>query len=102
MGTAATRDELAAAEKIGSDKWVEILPITKLNPGYEATRKHLFEAKETHRAWTHLRVNMFPDGGIARFKSLGIVERDWKKGDEAREVDLIAVENGQVVLLDLS
>ncbi|KAJ3052743.1 hypothetical protein HK097_005774 [Rhizophlyctis rosea] len=94
MGTAASEEELAAAEKLGTDKWVEILPVTKLNPGYEATRRHLFEAKEHDKAWTHLRVNMFPDGGIARFKSLGVVEREWKKGDEEMEVDLIAVENG--------
>lgn len=27
--------------------------------------------------YTHLRLNLFPDGGVARLKVHGIVERSW-------------------------
>ncbi|KAJ3037686.1 hypothetical protein HDV00_001408 [Rhizophlyctis rosea] len=105
MGSSATVEELAAAEKIGSDKWVEVLPVTQLKPGYEATRRHMLPARESGKAWTHLRllkfkfrtpcrINMFPDGGIARLRALGIVARDWGKEDPNRVLNLAAVENG--------
>lgn len=40
---------------------------------------------------THLRLNIFPDGGVARLRVYGQVVRDWKKGER---LDLAAMENG--------
>jgi len=31
----------------------------------------------TSLRYTHLRLNLFPDGGVARLKVHGIVERSW-------------------------
>ncbi len=45
----------------------------------------------TNRPATHLRLNIFPDGGVARLRAWGQVARDLKPGEL---VDLAAQENG--------
>mmetsp|Transcript_27619 Transcript_27619/g.87550 ORF Transcript_27619/g.87550 Transcript_27619/m.87550 type:complete len:302 (-) Transcript_27619:220-1125(-) len=97
MGLAATAEELAAAEALGSAAWSEVLPMTELGPGYEETRRHMFQLPAATGRVTHIRVNMFPDGGIARLRCLGRVSRRWTEADfapGAPAVDLLAVENG--------
>lgn len=48
--------------------------------------------------WTHLRLNMFPDGGIARLRVFGSVVVDWTRVDASSVVDLVSVENGGQVI----
>jgi allantoicase len=56
-------------------KWTEILPMTELLPGYEETRMHYFTIPEDVRieakGFTHVRVNYYPDGGVARMRLWG-------------------------------
>mmetsp|Transcript_3032 Transcript_3032/g.4666 ORF Transcript_3032/g.4666 Transcript_3032/m.4666 type:complete len:492 (-) Transcript_3032:1728-3203(-) len=56
-------------------KWTEILPMTELLPGYEETRMHYFNIPEHVRrdakGFTHVRVNYYPDGGVARMRLWG-------------------------------
>jgi allantoicase len=49
--------------------WVTILPQVKL----KADEKHLFETAilESHEPVTHVRLSIFPDGGISRMRLLG-------------------------------
>jgi allantoicase len=70
--------EAAAAEKLS---WSEILAKSPLNPG-----------------WTHVRLNIFPDGGVARLRVYGIVVPDWSKVKGGEPIDLAAIENGGVAL----
>lgn len=95
-GLAASPDELRAAEALGSESWSELLPQTPLRPGYEEGRRHIFKVRPSARV-THLRVNMLPDGGIARLRCYGRVSKVWEPdevGPRARISDLLAVENG--------
>jgi allantoicase len=47
---------------------------------------------------THLRLNIFPDGGVARFRVYGVVKPDWPRILRAfPTLDLAAVEHGGVV-----
>ena len=51
------------------------------------------------RRFTHLRLNIFPDGGVARLRVMGEVLPDWSRilaGDE--EIDLAAAVNGGYVV----
>ncbi len=48
------------------------------------------------QTWTHVRLNIFPDGGVARLRVYGIVVPDWSKVKPGELVDLAAVENGGV------
>ena len=49
-------------------------------------------------AWTHVRLNIIPDGGVARLRVYGVVVPDWSKLKPGELVDLAAVENGGVPL----
>src|SRR5262249_48004200 len=78
----------------GAVKWFELLPKSKL----QGDTKNRFEVGVGQRV-THLRLNIFPDGGVARLRVHGAVVPDvrWMGRPEA-EVDLAGVENGGVVI----
>jgi allantoicase len=89
----------------GAD-WLELLPQMPLRPGSQNIFS-ISHAESWPRAWTHLRLNIYPDGGVARFRAHGDVEPDWTSvdvDDEVRgrvkdaEVDLVAVTNGGLAL----
>ncbi len=43
---------------------------------------------------THLRLNIFPDGGVARLRVYGVITPDWEAQDPHMPIDLAAMENG--------
>lgn len=80
----------AAGADPGDDAdWIEILPATSLNGD-----SHHFLAIADSGVWTHLRVHMYPDGGIARLRAYGRPRVDWSDRDPSRLHDLAAVGNG--------
>lgn len=59
---------------------------------------NLFDIDD-RRAWTHVRLNIFPDGGVARLRVHGAVAMDWARVARAgRALDLAAIEHGGRVL----
>lgn len=76
-------------EALTGANWTEILPASALGP----SRHHLLEST-SDAAWTHLRVNMFPDGGIARLRAYGRPVGGLERATADAEVDLVAMENG--------
>ncbi len=74
--------------------WKEILPKSPLKP----CSQNFYEIAD-HSIYTHLRLNIFPDGGVARLKVYGEVEKNWSfiKADEV--VDLAAAINGAKSIL---
>ena len=85
-GTVSTSDDVADLQVAA---WTEILPATPLGPNSH----HLLECASSD-AWTHLRVNIYPDGGIARLRVYGrpVSALESLAGDAL--VDLVAMENG--------
>lgn len=75
-------------------QWTEILPKSPLNPGSQ----HFFEIADKS-IYTHLKLHIYPDGGVARLKVYGEVFRDWSKVGEDEEVDLAAATNGAKSIL---
>lgn len=69
--------------------WMEILPKSPLNPGSQ----HFF-AIESREKWTHLKLHIYPDGGVARLKVYGEVAKDWTKVEPDHLIDLAAAVNG--------
>lgn len=69
--------------------WTELLPISTLQGGSQ----NLF-ACENPQTWTHVRLHIYPDGGVARFRVHGIVKPDMGQLMAQELVDLAAVENG--------
>lgn len=70
QGVGHTPEEVQEAEEsCRRVAWMELLPMSPLRPGYEDTRMHYFNVPAT--AGTHIRVNYFPDGGVARLRLWG-------------------------------
>ena len=84
----AAHVENAANDDYENFPWIEILPKSPLQPGSQ----NLFEIS-TDRIFTHVRLHIYPDGGVARLKVYGEVFRDWSKGYN-EVVDLAAAVNG--------
>lgn len=55
---------------------------------------HHFVSIRHDRPVTHLRLNIFPDGGVARLRIYGEVRPDWSGFDRDGIVDLLALEHG--------
>lgn len=99
MGVAASDEELELAEQLKSHEWTDLVPVTELGAGYPETRRNLFTIPKDKRGpWTHLRLNMFPDGGIARLRVYGSVVVDWTRVPSNQLVDLVSVEHGGQVV----
>src|SRR5436853_327350 len=74
--------------------FVELLPRSPL-AGH--TENEFVVASDA--AFTHVRLKIYPDGGVARLRLWGEARPDWRKIAAARPaVDLVAVEHGGVPL----
>ncbi len=86
--------ESADAEKMDweNDKtlaWTEILPRSPLKPGSQN-----FYAIESRGKWTHLKLHIYPDGGVARLKVYGEVAKNWDLVAADEIIDLAAAVHG--------
>jgi allantoicase len=81
-----TDDDNIDWEKI---QWKEILPKSPLQPGSQ----NFYEIRDLS-IYTHLRLNIYPDGGVARLKVYGEVFKDWSMVDASETVNLAAATNG--------
>jgi len=70
-------------------KWSEILPKSHLDAGsqnfYECNSSKLF---------THIRLHIYPDGGVARLRVYGEVYKNWNFVPESESIDLASALNG--------
>jgi allantoicase len=70
--------------------WTPIVPRSPL----EGNQPNVFAVRALER-FTHVRLDIFPDGGVARLRVHGEVVPDWNR--IAGAVDLAALEHGAVV-----
>jgi len=73
--------------------WREILKQTPL----KGDAHNLFAIDEAPCA-THVRLRIFPDGGVARLRAYGEAVADWERLRRRSEVDLAAAEHGGLVV----
>jgi allantoicase len=87
--TAASVDACRSSDAPNeSTNWAEVLPPVPL----EGDAQHLHQV-DNDGLWTHVRFNIYPDGGVARLRVYGEIHSDWKAlGDSL--IDLAAIENG--------
>jgi allantoicase len=84
----------ASVEALLAADWREILPRTAL----QGDSENVIPVASPD-AVTHLRFNIFPDGGVARLRVHGEIVPEWRNvGGLAGEIDLAAAENGAEVL----
>ncbi len=74
-------------------RWTTILAVSALG----GDRHNPFPISDG-TCWRALRLNIFPDGGIARFRVYGVVKPDWTEVGADQLVDLFAIERGGIAL----
>ena len=93
----STADDLQACD------WVELIAQSPLRPGSQ----NLFAVSAGDVAFTHVRLRIYPDGGVARLRVWGSPDPDWTAteiDEETRphhqdgEVDLASICNGGLAL----
>ena len=72
-----------------STVWTELLPKSPL----EGSSQNFFEIADERR-WTHLRLHIYPDGGVARLRVYGEPFVDWSQIGADELVDLAASRYG--------
>ncbi len=68
--------------------WEEILEKSPLEPGSQ----HYFEIT-SEKVYTHVRLHIYPDGGVARFRVYGEVYKDWESVNKDELIDLVLATN---------
>ena len=88
---AASIDACYSNEEIPAETadWVNIVPNSKLQGD-----SHLFMPVNFDQPITHLRLNIFPDGGVARLRVYGEIRKDWQQHPPGSVIDLFALANG--------
>lgn len=83
-----------SVETLLKSAWTEIFPKSQLKGGSQ----NLFMIADS-RPWTHVRLNIFPDGGVARLRVHGEAVPDWKLLSRKNGlIDLAALIHGGCVL----
>jgi allantoicase len=70
-------------------EWTQILSNSPLEPGSQ----HFFEI-DNDSIFTHVKLHIYPDGGVARLKVYGEVKKNWDNVGKNEIVDLAAATNG--------
>ena len=83
----ASIEACVSQDEIPAGGWTEILGQTDL-----VGDAHHYLAIESDSIWTHLRLSIYPDGGIARLRVYGEVRPDFSTATGT--IDMVALENG--------
>ncbi len=86
-------DEPLDVAALANAEWTELLPRSAL----AGDSKNIFAVADGRR-FTHVRLNIFPDGGVARLRIHGEVVPSWERlHAHGGLVDLAALANGAIV-----
>ena len=87
----ASLDACATADEVPGDdvNWFALIPMIDLR----GDSHHTIAVDRADRV-THVRLNIFPDGGVARLRVFGRVAMDWSALDPGEAVDLAAMALG--------
>src|SRR5215469_5349085 len=88
LGGQPTYKNEAKRLKDGGTRWIEVLPQTAL----KGDAQNSFAVTNEQR-FTHVRLKIYPDGGVARLRLHGEVVPDGQRISRG-EIDLVAVEHG--------
>ena len=78
----------------GQALWQPILSKSPLNPG-----DHNYFEINNDLIFSHIRLNIYPDGGVARLKIYGEVNKDWSRINKDQLIDLASAANGGISLV---
>ena len=79
-------------KSIEKSSWIKILNKKKLYPN----KKHLFKSS-TSKTFNFIRLNIFPDGGVARLRLMGDIDLSHEKLS-TKQFDLASILNGSKII----
>lgn len=79
----------SSAEIPEESDWQEVVSKSAL----QGDSQHYYTV-ESEQIWTHIRLHIYPDGGVARLRVYGQVFIDWDSFDHSQTIDLAALEYG--------
>lgn len=82
-------DGVPTVDQVQNANWTTILEKSPL----EGDTPNLFKVK-SDKWWTHLRLSMYPDGGIARFRAHGVAKPDPRWLAACNTIDLACIDTG--------
>ncbi|MEX1189102.1 MAG: allantoicase [Bacteroidia bacterium] len=74
--------------------WKEVLPKSHLDAGSQ----NFYESNNQQELFTHIRLHIYPDGGVARLRVYGEVYKNWELVKENETIDLASAINGAQAL----
>ena len=74
-------------------KWIKITNKNKIKQNNNNILKSL-----SSKTFSHIRLNIFPDGGIARIRLFGIIDLSLKKFKSKNNIDLASISNGSIII----
>jgi len=86
---ASVQAAYCAGEPDAQTEWVELVPARSLQGN-----SHHFVEIDDARVWSHLRLNIFPDGGVARLRVYGQPACDWDQRDPNALYEVSALASG--------
>jgi len=90
-GVAATREQEVSAARLGSHKWDTLVPQQELGAGYSDTCRTFCPVQGGRGHYTHIRLNIFPDGGVARCRVYGVAAASVPRPLLDADVDIMDV-----------
>ena len=85
--------DLSEARSPGEAGWVELVGVQRLQPD----TRHLFRVT-AHTPVTHVRLDVFPDGGVARLRVTGSIAAEARRDALRRWLDLLPTPQAVAVL----
>lgn len=88
-----------AANRIPADglkDWKQLLPVTPLKANYA----HIFRTLSGAEAATHVRFNIYPDGGVARLRLFGTPNRSGDRPSGIKSFNQLPNDRAKTLLLD--
>lgn len=90
----AIHSESLVPTDVTEEDWSLVLPLAKLGPH----RQHQFQLENTDEPFTHLRVTIYPDGGIKRVRVFGRLQLSSSSDQpEVTSTDSQIVTNGDAI-----
>src|SRR5439155_7985357 len=78
-----------------SKEWFEVLPRTKMQPD----TRHVFRDELSGRGpLTHVRLNVFPDGGVSRLRIYGLATEEGRAVEVVRRINTLTDDQADVEL----
>lgn len=94
IGVKASENDIHKCNRIRSIEWPMLVHMSDLNPGGGPKRHHYISLANKTETYTHIRLNLHPDGGIARLKVYGEIKIVSSPRNFGVHLDMIAATNG--------